>query len=348
MQSTPNPRETDPHDVFVIEPDVVLAARADKAPLDRLYDVLTDPPGPQADPAAELLAAPSPRIDPKFDADNAGDAAAPGEIRIDELEASDRRPRSGGFARFAKRVLVGAFLLAGAVSAAAWQHYGGDAKAVIAKWTPSFALASSPPAETPAAAGQPAAADTQVSAQTAPVDSAALDKAAAPPPAAAQSSEVAAPAAAASTAPATAPVVAQDSAKLLRSMARDLASMNQQIDELKASIEQLKAGQAQLAQDAAKAAEAKAAEAKAAEAKAAEAKTSEAKPQASNPRRRTATPPVRAAAAHAHRPKQTFPYRPIAPARPYPTAAPVQLQPSMQAQATTDGQPVLRPPMPLR
>ena len=34
MQSTPNLRDTDPHDVFVIEPDV---SRADKAPLDLLF-----------------------------------------------------------------------------------------------------------------------------------------------------------------------------------------------------------------------------------------------------------------------------------------------------------------------
>jgi hypothetical protein len=326
----------------VIEPDVVLAARADKAPLDRLYDVLTDPPGPQADPAAELLAAPPPRIDPKFDADNARDAGAPSEIRIDELEASDRRPASGRLARFGRRVLMGAFLLTSAVGAAAWQHYGGDAKAAFAKWMPSFTLASSPAADTPAAAGQPAAPDaTQVSA---PVDSAALDKADKPSASAAGPSDVAV-----SATPPAAPVVDQDSTKLLQSMARDLASMNQQIDELKASIEQLKAGQAKLAQDAARAAETRMAAAKAA----AEAKSADAKPQASNPRRRTAAPSARAAAALAHRPKQTFPYRPIPPApattRSYPAAAPVQLQPSMQAQATTtDGQPVLRPPMPLR
>jgi len=31
MQSTPNLRDTDPHDMFVIEPDASLVARADKA-----------------------------------------------------------------------------------------------------------------------------------------------------------------------------------------------------------------------------------------------------------------------------------------------------------------------------
>ena len=46
MQPTPNLRDTDPHDVFVIEPDVSLAARADKASLDLLYDVLSRPSDP--------------------------------------------------------------------------------------------------------------------------------------------------------------------------------------------------------------------------------------------------------------------------------------------------------------
>ena len=34
MHSTLTARETDPHDIFVIEPDVVLAARADHAPVE--------------------------------------------------------------------------------------------------------------------------------------------------------------------------------------------------------------------------------------------------------------------------------------------------------------------------
>ena len=36
MPSTPTPDEADPHDIFVIEPDVVFASRADK-PLPRSW-----------------------------------------------------------------------------------------------------------------------------------------------------------------------------------------------------------------------------------------------------------------------------------------------------------------------
>src|ERR1700712_1623191 len=70
MQSTPNLREADPHDGFVIEPDVSLAARADKAPLDLLYDVLSHPSAPRpSDPApAQVRPDPELRIAPDFSA----------------------------------------------------------------------------------------------------------------------------------------------------------------------------------------------------------------------------------------------------------------------------------------
>ena len=49
-----------------------------------------------------------------------------------------------------------AFLaLSSAIAAAAWQHYGDDAKQMMADWTPSFVLSSSPQADKPAVAGQP-------------------------------------------------------------------------------------------------------------------------------------------------------------------------------------------------
>src|ERR1700709_1711577 len=70
MQSTPNLREADPHDVFVIEPNVSLATRADKAPLDQLYDVLSHPSAPRpSDPApAQVRPDPELRIAPDFSA----------------------------------------------------------------------------------------------------------------------------------------------------------------------------------------------------------------------------------------------------------------------------------------
>src|ERR1700676_4314834 len=82
MQSTPNLRDTDPHDVFVIEPDASLAARADKAPLDLLYDVLSHNSAPRpSDPApSQVRPDPELRIAPDFSASAAVpsiDAAAP-------------------------------------------------------------------------------------------------------------------------------------------------------------------------------------------------------------------------------------------------------------------------------
>src|ERR1700721_669344 len=41
MQSTLTPQETDPHDTFLIEPDVVLATRADHALPDPVQDALS-------------------------------------------------------------------------------------------------------------------------------------------------------------------------------------------------------------------------------------------------------------------------------------------------------------------
>src|SRR3954468_12187165 len=70
MQSTPNLRDADPHDVFVIEPDLSLAARADKAPLDLLYDVLSHPSAPRPPESAPAHVRPDPelRVAPDFSA----------------------------------------------------------------------------------------------------------------------------------------------------------------------------------------------------------------------------------------------------------------------------------------
>src|SRR5260370_39968365 len=84
MQSTPNLRDTDPHDMFVIEPDVSPAARADKAPLNLLYDVLSHSSAPRPSDGGPAQPRPDPelRIAPDFSAS----AAAPS---LDTLAPAD-------------------------------------------------------------------------------------------------------------------------------------------------------------------------------------------------------------------------------------------------------------------
>ena len=195
------------------------------------------------------------------------------------------------------------------------------ARQTISGWLPPFVLAASSPTESPPVAEAPSVSPTQA---------ATADQASAPP---AQPSDNAVPAQA---------VAAADSAPSVQSMARDIATMGQQIEQLKATIEQLKANQAQMARDVAK---------------------------SSDPglRPRVATlppkPVVAAVPAPVRKPKpvtqvyQPSAYQPSAPAvastlppPSYAAPAPQQLsQPAPPPQAMTeDGQPVVRPPLPLR
>jgi hypothetical protein len=317
MQSTPNLRDTDPHDMFVIEPDVSLAARADKAPLDLLYDVLSHP-------SAQRPSGPEVRIAPDFSASAAVPSvdAAPratvaddpvndirlNDIRLGDTEIGAHQPANSKLARGA---VMSLFALGSAIVAAGWQHYGDDAKAMMARYTPPFSLASFASTEKPATSEQPAAAAVQASV----ANQAATQPA---PPAD-------------STAPVTA-TASPDQAQVIQSMARDLASMGQQISELKASIEQIKASQPQMASAPARTTETKLAEPKAAE------------PVLTRPR--IVPPPPHAAVTPVRKPKQVFPYAPIATTSPPQAAtAPVQIAPPVQA--AEDGGPVVRPPMPL-
>jgi TolA-binding protein len=332
MQSTPNPQQADPHDVFVIEPDASLAARADKAPLDLLYDVLSDHSQPRhanserldIKPSDVRLSNPAPadselRIAPDF---SAGSEASPipdgNGIQLGETEISAHRPAAG---KFARRVVMGLFALGSAICAAAWQHYGDDAKAMLAQVTPSFTLASLATPEKPVAAVQaPAPAVT--------------DQAMTQPAPATQAN---------ATTPAVAATLASDPSQQLQSLTRDLAAMGAQINELKATIAELKASQAQAAREPAKTTEARLTEPKVSE------------PKVSEPlvRPRIVMPPAHAAVAPIRKPKQVFPYAPIAPASsqaaaapvPQTAAAPAPVAP--QPQTAEDGGPVVRPPLPL-
>jgi len=169
MQSTLTSRETDPHDIFAIEPDVVLAARADKSPSDLVHDILSRSSSPQAHIQSHMAstasagASPPPQVDTTFRPTNVNSILG-------------ERPSSG---KWAKRSFMALFALCSAVAAAGWQHYGDEAKQMIASWTPSFALSSLLHTETPAVAEQPGSPAVQVSSQ-ASSQTATADQAAAP------------------------------------------------------------------------------------------------------------------------------------------------------------------------
>src|ERR1700749_2019203 len=127
MQSTLISRESDPHDAFMVEPDVVLAARADHAPPDPISSLLTPPihpapelaarPAPElaVRPAPELAARPSPELaarpapppvpPPVPPVDTASRAPANNDIQIPrDIHIAGQRPPRG---KWAGRVTIG-------------------------------------------------------------------------------------------------------------------------------------------------------------------------------------------------------------------------------------------------
>ena len=119
MQSTLTAREADPHDMFVIEPDVVLAARAD-APEPR-----------RRDPNLRALVS-------EISAGVAEHAAAP-QVDTSFRAAHVERKRGRWASRFAVAFV---FALLSAVGAEAWQRYGDRAQAAIAMVAPLLGLSS--------------------------------------------------------------------------------------------------------------------------------------------------------------------------------------------------------------
>ena len=107
MQSTLTPQETDPHDVFVIEPDVVLAARqASPDPVQELLSHLAHKAAersPEASAAAPTPAVDTPTVDTTFR------AAATDKIdTTDRPVVPDDRP---GISWWVKRAFI-AFMFA--------------------------------------------------------------------------------------------------------------------------------------------------------------------------------------------------------------------------------------------
>jgi hypothetical protein len=330
MHSTLAPKDTDPHDIFVIEPDVVLAARADKTSPNPAHD--GRPSAPQDHTTPDVFAGMSaPSVDATFRA-----------AAVDNIKVPSDRLAIGSWPR---RALMGfLFALCSAVAAAGWAHYGDAAKAMAVSWAPKYVLTSSPPQENPGVAEQPSSPILQADA---------ADQAAAQPAPPAQPAQGVAPSVAAPP---------QESAQLLQ-------SMSQQIEQLKASIEQLKTNQEQMSRDIArnsatrtalartseaKTSEAKTSEARTSEARTSEARTSEARTSEPNLRPRIPAPPLRSAAAPARKPMPTFAPAQAAAAPTLPQAAaaapvvPLQPGPPAQATAQPDVEPVVRPPMPVR
>jgi hypothetical protein len=372
MQSTLISKESDPHDIFVVEPEVVLAARADQAPPDPITSPMPPPihPAPElaARPAPELAARPAPefaaRPAPVPPADTASRAPA-NDIQIPrDIHVAGQRPPRG---KWAGRAAIGfLFALGSAAAAEGWNHYGDTArdtvKAVAANWTPFTLAAATSTAAQPAA---PAAEADQTSAQPAPAAQPAQDttsQASAPPAPAAQPAQDTTSQGSASQDPASqgtastataSTAAAPDQAQSLQSMAQDVASMGQQIAALKASIEQLKASQDQMAQqmsrDVARTPVARTSQAKPAPAVSLE-QSLRAKVTAAFSPRSAAPPPRKPRPVYPPQASAALPPAITAPPMPppQPAPAPLQYEPRAQAVDQADGDPVMRPPMPVR
>jgi hypothetical protein len=328
MLSTLNP-EQDPHDVIEIAPDVVLAARTDKPSLTPATGAPSEPSAPEVRVVPAPDVAP-PSVETTFRA-----------TTLDDIPISGER---SSFGRWAIRTFMAClFAICSAVAAAAWQHYGDKAQQMLTDWTPPrISLTSLFSSDKPTASEQsatPVAAATatdQASAQTATVQPAST--AASQP---AQGTAAAAP-------PPTVASPSADATQLMHSMAHDITAMSQQMADLKTSIDQLKVRQEQMSRDLAKAAEAKVAEAKAAEAKAVEMRAFE--------RQKILPPPAHTAAAPAPPRKPRPIYAPVqaaavppppAAAAPLPASQPIAPLPPPQGTVQPDGDPVVRPPMPV-
>ena len=217
MHSTPNPKEIDPRDFRIIAPE-------DKELSNLAHDAMRCSSA-QTRMGSDLSAgSPIPPVDLRFR-----------RAAVNNVEVPGDRPSIG---RRAVRAFI-RFLWVACLGGAgvAWQFYGDEAKQIIAKSAPPFALILSPPLENPRLPEQPTSSAVQASATKEPPPQ--------PAPLAQTATEGIAP---------TAAALSPESAQSLQSMACDIATTEQEIEQLKANIEQLKAGQEQMFHDVGKAA----------------------------------------------------------------------------------------------
>jgi hypothetical protein len=161
MQSTLTARDADPHDTFVIEPDVVLAARADA------------PGPPRREPNLRALVS-------EISAGVAEQATAP-KVDTSFRSVAVEKRRGRWVSSF---VVAFLFALVSALGAAAWQRYGDRAQADVANAASLLGLSTLQATSAPSA---PAAADATPEQTAAPAETASTspaDAAAATTPAA--------------------------------------------------------------------------------------------------------------------------------------------------------------------
>jgi hypothetical protein len=222
MNSTPDPKETKPHDALIAGADEGLAhaheqiKRADEQ-LTRLTEQLARMERDDAHPSSARLG-----------------SHEPGSHEPGPHEPSPQPPPGG---RPALLTLVG-LSLAACITVVALLvlllSYGDGPTLIVARWAPQPASTPTLPPENPPFSAQPAPSTVQVTAaEVAPAQ-------ATPPPATLLAQ--AAPQGAAPAAPAAPP----DQTQLLQTIARDLANLER-------TIEQLKANQQQVANDNSKA-----------------------------------------------------------------------------------------------
>lgn len=286
MPITPTPDEADPHDIFVIEPDVVLATRAeqstaakspaaqasqDKASQDKpqaslaqdiIGDILSRPSMMRERAAPDIsVAAPVPPATPPVDTTFRATAATvdiiAGDIKTSRaahtLDAIKVPPdirldgAPSSARRWAKRAAVGFLFALGSVAAAeGWDHYGDTATQMTRQMMADWAPQLALNSSQPAE--KPSAENTAASA---PPDATASEQPAETPVPAVIADQTAAPPAPsaiqpAADAPATAAAAPPQSAQA-QPTSPDIAAMGQQIEALKATIAELKAGQEQMA-----------------------------------------------------------------------------------------------------
>jgi hypothetical protein len=365
MPSIVNPEEADPHDIFVIEPEVLnadrvgLAARVEPpfaerpaqenlgqdkaaaapkvaAPVeDIMGDILSRPSTPKLRVVPEIsvapAAAPKPSrpVDTTFRATAAtADAIAQVAKSPGEIGVPDDILLTGAKrsrGAWAKRAAFGFVFALCSAVAAEAWNHYGD--------TARQMLADWTPAWSLPSSQPPATTEAAAQPAAPAVETAVTDQTASPPaPAAVQ------PATAAAAAP-------PDQTQQLQTMTQDLAAMGQQVEALKASIAQLKAGQEQMAQQVQRDI-----------VKNAVTRTSEARPSEVRPvePRKPERPRVLGAPPRPLQPpRAAYPAAPTAAAMnvpPYPApppgAAPAPMPPPIDI-AAPDGGPVVRPPMPL-
>ncbi|CAL77221.1 hypothetical protein BRADO3433 [Bradyrhizobium sp. ORS 278] len=308
MLATTTTKDGDQQPHSVIDPEVVLAARADRPGSD------ADRRSPQRPPEI-----PSPKIDPRIDAKIDPEFRTQATAGAGIAAIEERRTTIGTWV--VRTVLAVLFAVGSAVAAAAWQSYGDQAQEVIARWMPRISLASNADRDT-----------AQPSASVSNQETAAAAAAPAQEPATG----------------AIGATALQEQAQLLQSMAHDLAALNQQITELKTSLAQLKSGQEQMSREMARVAEAKPSERpteRTAEARPFDPQAigQTIRPRPAPPRPATvAVAPTQPAAAVPHRPR---PPAPATTAMVPPPPAPMALP---SAPAADPDQPVVRPPMPVR